>query len=52
MNIKNLWNVSTPSKFDILLSMNKFHAFPDKMKAFEETARVIKQGGYFIVNMV
>lgn len=34
--------------FDILLSMNGFHAFPDKKKAFEETARVIKKGGYFI----
>ena len=34
--------------YDILLSMNGFHAFPDKMKAFEETARVIKKGGFFI----
>ncbi len=34
--------------FDILLSMNGFHAFPDKNKAFEETARVIKRGGCFI----
>ena len=34
--------------FDILLLMNGFHAFPDKKKAFEETVRVIKKGGYFI----
>lgn len=33
--------------FDILLSMNGFHAFPDKGKAFSETARVIKKGGMF-----
>jgi ubiquinone/menaquinone biosynthesis C-methylase UbiE len=31
--------------FDIVLSMNGFHAFPDKEKAFSETARVIKKGG-------
>ena len=34
--------------YDILLSMNGFHAFPDKIKAFKETARVIKKGGFFI----
>jgi len=34
--------------FDILLSMNGFHAFPDKEKAFTETARVLKKGGAFI----
>lgn len=34
--------------FDIVLSMNGFHAFPDKAKAFSETARVLKQGGSFI----
>ena len=34
--------------FDLLLSMNGFHAFPDKEKAFFETARVIKKGGTFI----
>lgn len=33
--------------FDIVLSMNGFHAFPDKEKAFSETARVIKKGGIF-----
>ncbi len=33
--------------FDILLSMNGFHAFPDKGKAFSETARVLKHGGIF-----
>ena len=34
--------------FDIVLSMNGFHAFPDKEKAFKETNRVLKQGGRFI----
>lgn len=33
--------------FDIVLSMNGFHAFPDKEKAFSETARVLKKGGMF-----
>jgi len=35
-------------QFDIVLSMNGFHAFPDKKKAFEETGRVLKKGGKFI----
>ena len=34
--------------FDIVLSMNGFHAFPDKEKAFQETWRVLKLGGKFI----
>lgn len=34
--------------FDIVLSMNGFHAFPDKKKAFQETWRVLKSGGTFI----
>lgn len=34
--------------FDIVLSMNGFHAFPDKEKAFSETCRVLKKGGRFI----
>ncbi|RCX09354.1 methyltransferase family protein [Anaerobacterium chartisolvens] len=33
--------------FDIVLSMNGFHVFPDKEKAFCETARVLKKGGIF-----
>lgn len=33
---------------DIVLSMNGFHAFPDKKKAFLETHRVLKKGGSFI----
>ena len=33
---------------DIVLSMNGFHAFPDKNKAFRETFRVLKNGGTFI----
>ena len=31
--------------FDIVLSMNGFHAFPDKEKAFREIWRVLKPGG-------
>lgn len=34
--------------FDVVLSMNGFHAFPDKQKAFSETCRVLKSGGDFI----
>lgn len=34
--------------FDVVLSMNGFHAFPDKQKAFRETCRVLKYGGDFI----
>lgn len=34
--------------FDIVLSMNGFHAFPDKTKAFLETYRVLKKNGKFI----
>jgi ubiquinone/menaquinone biosynthesis C-methylase UbiE len=33
---------------DVVLSMNGFHAFPDKPAAFRETARVLKKGGLFI----
>ncbi len=33
---------------DIVLSMNGFHAFPDKKKAFLETKRVLRSGGSFI----
>jgi len=35
-------------EFDTVLSMNGFHAFPDKKKAFSETNRVLKTGGSFI----
>lgn len=34
--------------FDIVLSMNGFHVFPDKQKAFREICRVLKSGGDFI----
>lgn len=34
--------------FDVVLSMNGFHAFPDKAAAFRETARVLKKGGLFV----
>ena len=33
---------------DVVMSMNGFHAFPDKKKAFRETFRVLKKGGSFI----
>lgn len=33
---------------DVVMSMNGFHAFPDKEKAFSETYRVLKKGGSFI----
>ena len=33
--------------FDIVLSMNGFHVFPDKDAAFSETFRVLKKGGIF-----
>ena len=33
--------------FDIVLSLNGFHAFPDKDAAFRETWRVLKTGGIF-----
>ena len=33
--------------FDIVLSLNGFHAFPDKEAAFMETCRVLKKGGIF-----
>ena len=33
--------------FDIVLSLNGFHAFPDKDAAYRETYRVLKKGGTF-----
>ena len=35
--------------FDLVVSMNGFHAFPDKQKAFGETWRVLKPGGTFLI---
>lgn len=37
-----------PESFGLVLSMNGFHAFPDKERAFSETARVLKTGGVFL----
>jgi ubiquinone/menaquinone biosynthesis C-methylase UbiE len=36
------------ASFDVVLSMNGFHAFPDKDAAFRETARVLKPDGLFL----
>ena len=33
--------------FDIVVSLNGFHAFPDKEAAYKETFRVLKPGGIF-----
>ena len=34
--------------FDIVLTMNGFHAFPDKEKAYSEVYRVLKPGGRLV----
>ena len=34
-------------QFDIVLSLNGFHAFPDKEAAYRDTFRVLKPGGVF-----
>ena len=34
-------------EFDLVLSLNGFHAFPDKEAAYRETFRVLKPGGTF-----
>ena len=55
-NIKNITAVQgdignlqfEKESFDIVLSMNGFHAFPDKKKAYSEVERVLKTGGKFI----
>ncbi|MDR1205824.1 MAG: class I SAM-dependent methyltransferase [Peptococcaceae bacterium] len=36
------------ARFDAVLSMNGFHAFPDKDAAFAEFRRVLKPGGLFV----
>lgn len=35
------------SSFDVVLSLNGFHAFPDKEAAYRETDRVLRPGGVF-----
>ena len=35
---------------DIVLSMNGFHAFPDKERAFREVDRVLKDGGMLLAS--
>ena len=37
----------TDDSFDIVLSLNGFHAFPDKEAAYREVFRVLKPGGIF-----
>lgn len=34
--------------FDIVLTMNGFHAFPDKERAYSEMNRVLKPGGHLV----
>lgn len=34
-------------KFDVVLSLNGFHVFPNKQAAYSETHRVLKNGGTF-----
>lgn len=34
--------------YDVVISMNGFHAFPDQPKAYDEIHRVLKEGGTFI----
>ncbi|MBQ5805164.1 MAG: class I SAM-dependent methyltransferase [Erysipelotrichaceae bacterium] len=55
MNIRNVSFVQgdvgklpfEDESFDIVLSLNGFHAFPDKEAAYRETFRVLKKGGIF-----
>ena len=35
-------------KFDFVLTMNGFHVFPDKNRAFSEMSRVLKRNGKLI----
>ena len=37
----------TDESFDAVVSLNGFHAFPDKDAAYNETYRVLKKGGIF-----
>lgn len=36
------------NSFDIIVSMNGFHAFPDQTKAYDEIHRVLKPNGMFL----
>ena len=55
MNVRNVTFVQgdvgalpfEDESFDIVLSLNGFHAFPNKDAAFRETCRVLKPGGIF-----
>ena len=41
------WWRALSESFDLVLSLNGFHAFPDKEAAYRETFRVLKPGGVF-----
>lgn len=55
MNLKNITFVQgdvghlpfEDESFDVVLSLNGFHAFPDKDAAYKEIYRVLKPGGLF-----
>mgnify|MGYP003296374607 CR=1 FL=1 len=55
LNLKNIHFVQgdvghlsfEDSRFDLVLSLNGFHAFPDKAAAYHEIYRVLKPGGFF-----
>ena len=38
---------ANPGAFDVVLSLNGFHAFPEKEAAYREVFRVLKPGGTF-----
>ena len=47
-SLKNAHITCIDYSMDTVVSMNGFHAFPDKQKAFHEIWRVLKPGGNFI----
>ena len=45
--IRNAYRLTGSGSFDTVLSLNGFHAFPDKEAAYRETFRVLRPGGTF-----